>query len=314
MPLLPDGTQVKVNTPLTNVSIAYMQENPFIADRVFPIVNVQRQGDLYWKYNRGDWYKTIAEQRAPATESAGGGWNLSTDSYYAKVFAVHKDLDDQTVANADSMFNLEADAARWTMQQLLLKREIDFLSAYFTGSVWSATAAAGGTWDTGTGAASPINVVRAKADDMEAATSLRPNTLIVGTKTHEGLLQNPDIIDRIKYTQQGIITPALLASVLDVDRYFVARAVGSAAGGETLSRLATTDSALLCYAAPRPGLQTPSAGYTFAWTGLLGAGALGVRTKRFRMEQIESTRIETEMAYDMKVTASDLGFFWTTTV
>ena len=42
----------------------------------FPVVPVQKQGDLYWKYDKGDWFRGQAELRAPATESAGGGWEV----------------------------------------------------------------------------------------------------------------------------------------------------------------------------------------------------------------------------------------------
>ena len=44
----PDSQQVlRVSMPLTNVSVAYTQQGTWIADRVFPLVSVQRQGDLY---------------------------------------------------------------------------------------------------------------------------------------------------------------------------------------------------------------------------------------------------------------------------
>lgn len=317
MPINPDASAVKVSRPLTNVSIAYLQAVPSIAEAVFPTVPVRRQGDLYYKYNRGDWMQALAEKRAPATESAGGGWTVGTDSYYADVYAVHKDVDDQLLANADELFNIEADAARWVAQQLQLRKEILWHENFFTTAAWSGSTGAVGTantWDTGTGATSPVREVRLKADEIEGKTGLRPNTLVVDTETHEGLLQNPDILDRIKYTQTGQVTAGLLASMLDVDRYIVSRASYSAAGSDTLARVATAKQALLVYAAPNPGLNTPSAGYTFSWTGLLGAGAMGLRTKRFRMEEIESTRVEAEMAFAMKMVATDLGYLFTATV
>ena len=69
------------------------------------------------------------------------------------------------------------------------------------------------------------------------------------------------------------------------------------------------DHALLCYSAPSPGLMTPSAGYTFNWTGYLG-GAAGVQMKRFRMEHLESDRVEIQAAYDQEVISSSLGYFF----
>ena len=66
---------------------------------------------------------------------------------------------------------------------------------------------------------------------------------------------------------------------------------------------------LLAYSNPSPSIMTPSAGYTFAWSGLFGAGGAGNRVKRFRMEPLESDRVEGEMTWDQKVIATDLGGF-----
>ena len=53
-------------------------------------------------------------------------------------------------------------------------------------------------------------------------------------------------------------------------------------------------------------------GYTFLmWVGLFGAGALGTRILRFRMEHLKSDRVEGEMAYDQKVVAAECGAFMT---
>ena len=67
--------------------------------------------------------------------------------------------------------------------------------------------------------------------------------------------------------------------------------------------------ALLTYRPARPGLRTPSAGYTFSWRGFIGAGGNGLRIKRFRMESIESDRVKAQQAYDFKVISKDLGLF-----
>jgi hypothetical protein len=73
-------------------------------------------------------------------------------------------------------------------------------------------------------------------------------------------------------------------------------------------------SALLCYSAPSPGLMVPTAGYTFSWTGLIGAGNQGNRIKRFRMDPLNSDRVEIDCAFDQKLVAADLGCFFNTCV
>jgi hypothetical protein len=78
---MPQPTQgsVHVNRPLTMISVAYMQDQAeFIADKVFPVVPVDKQSDLYYVYTKNDWFRDEAKPRAAGTESAGGGYNLST--------------------------------------------------------------------------------------------------------------------------------------------------------------------------------------------------------------------------------------------
>ena len=52
--------------------------------------------------------------------------------------------------------------------------------------------------------------------------------------------------------------------------------------------------------------------YTFAWTGLEGAGAYGNRIVRIPMDQLGlgTERIEGEMAFDQKVICSSMGCFF----
>lgn len=42
----------------------------------------------------------------------------------------------------------------------------------------------------------------------------------------------------------------------------------------------------------------------------MGAGAEGTRIKQFRMENLESDRVEIQMAMDCKLVSNELGFFW----
>jgi hypothetical protein len=337
MPLLPEGRSLHINAPLGNISVAYMQavaENT-IANQVFPQVPVQRQGDLYWKYNKGDWYRTAAGLRAPATESPGGGWQVSTDQYFAHVYAVHKDVDDQTRANADNVFNLDRDATLWVTQNLLIKRDQIWVTNYMTTGVWIGGTGIGGGANgadlTGAAAAGSNQVVqwdRAGSDPigdimtqhigMARATGFRPNVLVIGPAVLQALLQNASILERIKYTAPGgaFINQQLLAQVFGVDRVVVTWAIqntGALGAADNFSFM-NNKTALLVYAAPNPGLMQPSGGYIFSWAGFLGGGAFGTRIKRFRMEHIESDRIEGEMAFDMKVVSPDVGVFFNSIV
>lgn len=303
-----------------------MQRTPdFIADKVFPVVPVDKKSNVYYKYAKGAWFRTNAAKRAPATESAGTGWDVTTDSYFCDVWAVHKDIADQDRANQDSpIIDLDRDATEFITRDLLLRRELSWVNAYFKTGLWANTdqtgvAAAPGAnqflqWNQT--AATPIEDISAQRLVIGEKTGYKPNTLVLGPRVYETLKNHPEFTDRIKYTQTGIVTPALIAAVLDIDQVLIPAAIQNTAleGAADAFSFIYSKSAFLAYAAPSAGILQPSAGYTFNWTGYLGAGAGGNRMKRFRMEQIASDRLEAEIAFDQKVVATDLGVFFATAI
>ena len=134
----PTPGDVHVNRPLTNVSIAFMQNaTNFVADRVFPNIPVPNKSDVYFTYDRGEFNRDEMKERAPSTESAGGGFTVSTDSYSARRYAFHKDIDDELRANADAPLNMDRDATEYVTMKALIKREKLWTTKYFTGGVWT---------------------------------------------------------------------------------------------------------------------------------------------------------------------------------
>lgn len=321
----PTASDLHINRPLEGVSIAYKQSSDsFIADRVFPKVPVAKKSDIYWKYSKSDWRRTNVRKRAPGTEAAGVGWNNDTDTYYCEVFSVKKDIDDQTRANADSNFNLDRDTTEFLTMQHLLQRDLDWAAAYFGQGIWATnytgvdTAPAAGEFEQWDQASSdPIRDVMTYAINFRRLTGFAFNICVMGAYVMAALKQHPDIIDRIKYTQRGVVTEDLIATLFDVDELYVSYA--TVADGPQIDDARTQDaqatydfigdpvSVLFCYAPKSPGLQTPSAGYVFVWTGYQNTE--GIKVKKFRMENIESDRVEASMTYDMKVVCADMGLF-----
>ncbi len=330
----PDQRDVHVNTPLTNVSIAYMQSlDVYVASRAAPIVSVSHQSDLYYTYDREDWFRLDAQQRAPSTESAGSGYDVQTDSYRCDVWAIHKDIDDQLRANADSVFNLDREATEWTTRQILMRTEQLFVDVAFATTTWTGTGT--GNDQTGVAAApgadqflqwndvasTPIEDLRAQMTAMLKKTGFRPNKLILGPEVWDALADHPDLLDRIKYTEKGIVGMDLLASVLGLDEVMVPEGIkDTAVEGATRSLdFFYGKSAWLCYAAAAPSLLHPTAIYQFGWTDFTGTGGVqgvgtGSRMKKFRMDPIESDRVEAEIALDMKLVSADLGALYVSAV
>ena len=311
----PTNSDVHVDQALTNVSIAYLQDDSaFIADKVFPIIPVPKQSDKYHIYDRNDFFRDEAKKRAPGTESAGGEYGLSVDSFFADVWAFHKDVPEQTSANEDDVLDGESDAAEFTMLKLMIRRENQFVTNYMTTGKWT-TDKTGGTdfvkWDD-EAASDPIEDVKDGRLLIAGTTGFKPNTMAVSLEVHEALKKHPLVLERFKYTSSESITADMIARLFELDNYYVASSVYATneEGATAAYSFSVGKVALLCYVNPTPSKMKPSAGYIFGWQGFTGASDVGIRTNRLDVPLKQSIRVESEMAFDMKKVAADLGYFF----
>lgn len=311
----PTPGDVHVNGPLTNISTAYvLSQKMFIADKVFPVVPVEKQSDVYYEFSKEDFLRDEAQVRAPGTESAGGGFGITTTPYSAIVEAFHKDVDDQLRANADSILSLDRAATQYTTQKLLIRRERRWMGKFFASGIWGTDITPGTLWSAAS--STPRKDVETGKMLILGTTGFLPNTLVLGAQVFSALRTNAEIIDQFKYTSADSIDAEMLAGYFGVERILITMGVYTStvegAAVQTTTFMGGKH-ALLCYSAPEPSLMTPTAGYTFAWSGFVG-GVNGIRVKRFRMEQLESDRIEGQMAYDMKKVAASMGYFFASVV
>lgn len=296
---------------LGNFSTAYIQsQSMYIASKVFPIINVDKQSNKFYTFDKNDWFRDEAKARADSTESAGGGYNLSTDNYSCDVYAFHKDVGDQVLSNSDSILEPMRHATEFVTQRLLLKMELDWTSTYFVDAVWGTSYTPSNLWSD-YAASDPIGDIETGRETILASTGFEPNVLVLGYHAYVTLKNHPDFVDRVKYTNSDPVSDSMLAQYFGVDKIYVSKAIYSPTveGAATPTyQLINGDHALLLYVDPSPGLLSATAGVTFAWNGGTMPGA-SVAMKRFRMERIAAERIEGQICYDQKIVATDLGYF-----
>ena len=302
-------SEVHVDQALTNISLAYAQEtNTFIADRVFNKVSVDKLSNKYHVFTKSDYLRGVAEMRAPGSPTAGANFTLSQDTYSCDQFGVHMDVDDLVARNSDEGVNILTSAAQYVTEKLLQKRDQEFAAAAFTTSTWTGSSTGGditpGTlWSASGG--TPIKDIQTQQDAVYSKTGRKPNVLVLGRDVYTALRDSEDVLDRVKFSERGIVTTDLLASLFDVDEVMIASSiVNSANEGATasFSYIFDPDDALLVYRPQNPGLMTPAGGYMFEFENL--------RTLRYRMDQNHSERIEAVSTFDFKVPGADLGVFF----
>ena len=319
---MPKAQNIHIDRALTNLSVAYMQSaDVFIAGKVFPIVPVQKQSDLFFIYEKEDFFRDEAAERAAGTESAGGDYEIKqSEPYYCRVYAFHKDVNEQERVNADDPLNPDKDAQEFVSHKLLLRRENIWAQNYFKTGVWGTevvgvdtTPEAGQTLRFDNPLSDPVKLIRDLKTKMIEETGYAPNKLILSPYAYNALCDHEAILDRVKYTQKGMITKDLLCSLFELDEILVPYAIQNTKvkGATGEMEFVVGKHALLVHAPSTPGIKKPSAGYTFAWKGLQGAGAYGNRVVRIPMPWLgmDTERIEGEMAFDQRIICKDLGYF-----
>ncbi len=330
----PTLADVHVSTELTNLSIAYIQERSQFLAGGQGVFGVTKEAGFYTEYDRGDFFRITPDDaiRAPSTESAGDGFKVKqTSAYQVQVYSIHKDVDEQLMAQ-QAVGDPVDDAVAYVTQLLLILREIVWGNKIMT-TGWGldrAGVASGPTGDEfiqwNEAASSPRRDIGGEAVRIHSKTGFWPNTFIVQPFVLLELLLHADIVDAFKHTTAGA-TPtmdALAATLVPPAIDGGAPPKMAVAGGvKTTSAEGATDAfdyiigkqALLAFVNPSPGLRSPTAWINFAWTGLLGGNAFGFRFKDLE-DQLKAIphRIEGDAAFDIKRVAPELGTFFDTAV
>lgn len=299
----PDTGDVHANVLLTQVSIGY-QPKGYFASKCFPLVPVDKQTDIYAVYDKSHWARDLgaagaaptgsfqAVRRAPGTRARTVGYKLTnTNTYYTTNYAYGIEIPDELRSNADAVFDLDRDATVLLQSLLHLRFDREFATDFVAGT-WDNSITISNKWNDYS-ASTPIEDMRAAANTLRRAT-LGMSTeggakICMGALVYQRLLDHPDIIDRIKYSnsaaQPSKVTENILAQLFEVDELCVARSVFTADEEGTAEASATytdvvTDDILLYWTPPSAQRLAPSAGYLFNWKPLTGGGLFFVRKGR----------------------------------
>ena len=334
-PISPGRGQVHIDTYLTNLSVAVMQDPmAFVADMVSPGIPVMKQSGKIAVLDRSSYTRDIARPRAPGSESVGTGHVVLQEDYDAQVYALHEDIDDQTRANYDMPLDADDDGMFILAEMMKINREINWSNVAMTTASWASYVTGNATrhasFDPSHATAAnhqieyltdsssdPISIFKELRLHLIRVGGRAPTHLVAGATLFDKLCEHPDIVARINQGQ----TPGepAQATAMDLARLFRLQAVlpmegvyNSAIKGATADYdwINDAESGLLLFVNPQPGgIRMPQAIRRLDWNGYLGANREGYRVKKFRMENIESDRVEFSTAYDYKIIDNGMGLY-----
>ena len=227
--------EMMVAGPLQDVSIAYRNKD-YIADRVFPILDGGDPKAKIYKYSKGVWFRDEAGIRAPGTRAARSKITMTPVSIATDEYAHASPVTDEDRRFAKSKntppMQPDTDAIELTADKIDLKKERR-VASLITAGTWVDENAGGvdaeGLW-------SPVGATNTFLADMvtgskaiRSACGMNPNCLIIDNATYLALKECEAILDKIKYTQRGVLTLDLLAAILDLEEVMVGKAIYSSA-------------------------------------------------------------------------------------
>lgn len=320
----PNVKDLIVAGPLANVSIAYRNKS-YIADSVFPIIDKISPKAKIARYLKGAWFRDEAGIRGPGSRANRGGYPVDYLSIATKEFAFAKEVtdEDRRFASAQGAPPLkpDQDAIEFATDKIDLKKEVR-VAEMILGGTWSEVAGenALGKWAAGAGNTFLANV-RARVETIRSNTGLKPNRLLMDFGTYNSLKEESTVLDKIKYTERGVLTKELLAAILELDEVLIGEAIKSSAketkagtkfiASNIWEKNAGKGSAFLYYCPPSPGLKTPCCGYQ---ARIAYEGGASRRTATWREAAEHQDVYEVAEETDLVITGADLGFLWYNTL
>jgi hypothetical protein len=221
---MPRPEDLHIDAALSGFALDYAAKQDFIGPIVAPVLNVQKQTDLYWVADRVNRLHDI--QRAPRDAYKVVDWGYSTEDYYCRGYGAKALTDIESLRNADPMVDPEQDAIAAVVDEVMINAEHRVASKLFDASVFTQTSALTSTarWDSS--APDPWgNRVTADAA-VRAAVGRKVNTLVINDQVWEHLRRMTAIRNAIYGSNgpQGVPSTDQVAAVLGLKRIIVGSA------------------------------------------------------------------------------------------
>lgn len=318
----PSVSQLHVDRLLTNLLVGF-KNAAYISDLAAPIMPVQKQTDLIARVLQSAFFRDDAKVRAAGTRSARSGFLVdNTMNYYCPRYSLGHEIPDEVRDNQDQPYDMDRESAFFVANALQLARERSFATNVFAAAPWGTTKTAGVDFNqwSNYGGSTPLDDVTQWKDAVEALIGIEANELIMGKQVWVGsgglangggLKWHPQMIDSLKYTQRGQMSVDIAASLFELDRILIGRAIftatpeGVAEASVTYQRIFGKN-VLVHYNAGGPSIFKPVSVLTIVWQRV--AAALQY-IKRFRDEQAELDVIEGNSYFVHKVIVPNAGLF-----
>lgn len=318
---MPDISTVHIDRALTNISIAYRNEE-YVADQVAPVLPVDKRSNKYFVYDREAFLRSSGVDangrplsiRRPTAEAIEVDYTLSTDSYFCEEMALSELVPYENEQAADQPLQPFIDATETLTDRVQLDNEIAVATAamksgnYGSGNKATLTTGGSGTsWASYTSTSSlPFSNLSTAKNAIRAGIMRVPNRILLNYQVAEVLSNHPAYIDRYKYTTQETaiksgLNPIIRGlSVVEGSAIKTTNAEGATtATGDVWVDSGGNAAALVYYSSAQTGPKSMHFMRTFEAPDAY-LNARGFVTQRFELPTRKSAKVQVSTTRDWK--------------
>lgn len=256
-----------VDPVLTNVSIGY-QNSAYVAELLYPTLPVSKQSGKHFIYDKGK-FRVNDNLRGAGAPSKEATLNLTTGlPYFCEDHALKQFVTDEDMDGAVPPMDPMVDATENVTEMHMVAREVELAAALTSTAVLTQNTTLSGTsqWSDYSNS-DPFSVIETGKQTIHSAIHVDANTLVLSKQAWDKLKHHPAFLERVKYSQKGVISEDLLASLVGVDRVVIAAAgKNTAVEGQTDAMgYIWGKNAILAYINPRVSQKMITLGMTYQW-------------------------------------------------
>jgi len=292
---------VYVDVQLTDVSVRYTNE-AYIADTIFPIVNVKKKSGIYYTYDKSN-LKRADDKRTSGGRANRVEYGLTKTAYGPLVeHSLEEGVDWEEIELAVDPLDPKIDAVNNISERLLINKEYALANYLATGGNLGSSVTLSGTDQFSDFANSdPFTKIETARLYVQKNALKQANTIIMGLDVWSKLKNHPDLIERCKYTNRKGLEPSDLSVLFPgIENVYVASAMeNTAVEGQTAVMASIWGKHLwVAYITKTPGIRQVSLGYTLTLEGFR-------YTDAWTEQQVKQDFVRVNDYYEQKIVAKE---------
>lgn len=253
-----------VDPVLTNLARGY-HNAMMIAAELFPVVTVSKEGGKIPEFTKESFKIYNTERAIRANSNRINPEDRTTIDFVLTEHDLEYPVDYRE--EAEDALPTKVNATRVCVDGIKLRLEklaaddAQDLANYPVGQ--KETLAAGDKFDNSS--SDPFPIFSNAVETVRQSIGVRPNVCVMGASSYAALKEHPAVLDRIKYSQKGVVTVDLLKSLLNFDKLVIGDAVYASDSGVFSD--VWSDNVIIAYVPPQlsnipRSYYEPAFGYT----------------------------------------------------